>query len=314
MGLTSHALPEDCGGGGARSAVTQALMAEELACGDLALALAILSPLLLSLPLADYGSDAQKQRYLPGLAGPDFRPGALAVAEPRFDSDALRPRTRARPEGEGYVLDGVKCLVPWLEGVPCVGVVAQDEDGPQIFLVDAEAEGLRAEPAQYMGLHALPLVELQLESVRLPRSARLGEGAGSDVAAILARGRVGLAALATGVARAAFELARDYAKQRETFGAPIATRQSIAFLLADLATEIDGLRLLTWEAAWRLDRGEDARREAALASQQAQRVVLEAADGAVQIFGGHGYVREYLPELLLRNAGGFAGFEALTLV
>jgi alkylation response protein AidB-like acyl-CoA dehydrogenase len=125
---------------------------------------------------------------------------------------------------------------------------------------------------------------------------------------------VGLAALAVGVARAAFELARDYAKERQAFGAPIATKQAIAFKLADMAIEIDAARLLAWEAAWRLDQGADATREATLAIQQVRRVALDVCDGAVQVFGGHGYIREYLPEMLLRNARGFACFEALTLV
>jgi acyl-CoA dehydrogenase len=120
--------------------------------------------------------------------------------------------------------------------------------------------------------------------------------------------------MAVGVARAAFEVSRDYAKQRQTFGAPIATRQAIAFKLADMAIEIDGARMLVWEAAWKLDQGADATREVALARHQATRVVLEVADGAVQVFGGHGYIRDYLPELHLRNARGFASFEALTLV
>jgi alkylation response protein AidB-like acyl-CoA dehydrogenase len=125
---------------------------------------------------------------------------------------------------------------------------------------------------------------------------------------------VALAAAAVGVARAAFEIARDYAKQREAFGAPIATKQAIAFKLADMALEIDGARLLVWEAAWRLDRGEGALREATLAWRQAQRIALDVADGAVQVLGGHGYIRDYLPELQLRNARGFASLEALALV
>jgi alkylation response protein AidB-like acyl-CoA dehydrogenase len=116
------------------------------------------------------------------------------------------------------------------------------------------------------------------------------------------------------MARAAFEISRDYAKERETFGAPIATRQAIAFKLADMAIEIDGTRLLVWEAAARLDAGADATREVRLAHQQAQRVALDVADGAVQVLGGHGYIRDYLPEMHLRNARGFACFEALTLV
>src|SRR5262249_18442507 len=117
-----------------------------------------------------------------------------------------------------------------------------------------------------------------------------------------------------GVARAAFEIARDYAKERVTFGAPIATRQAIAFALADMAIEIDGVRLLAWEAAWALDQGGDAGRPAALARAQAARVALAVADGAVQVLGGHGYTREYLPEMHLRDARGFATFEALALV
>ena len=141
-----------------------------------------------------------------------------------------------------------------------------------------------------------------------------GGDAGSDVRTLINRGRVALSAMAVGVARAAFELARDYAKELQTFVAPIATRQSIAFKIADMAIEIDGARLLCWEAAWRIDRGLDATREAALAKHQAQRVALEVTDGAIQVFGGYGYIRDYLPELQHRNARGFAAFEALSLV
>jgi alkylation response protein AidB-like acyl-CoA dehydrogenase len=118
--------------------------------------------------------------------------------------------------------------------------------------------------------------------------------------------------VAVGVARAAFELARDYAKERHAFGAPIATKQAIAFKLADMAIEIDAARLLA--RAPQLDRGEDATREALLAKRQSQRIALDVADGAVQVFGGHGYIRDYLPEMHLRNARGFASFEALALV
>ena len=123
-----------------------------------------------------------------------------------------------------------------------------------------------------------------------------------------------LAALAVGTARASFELARDYAKERETFGQPIATRQSIAFKLADMAIEIDGARLLIWEAAAALDSGKDATRLACLAYDQTQRITLRVADGAVQVFGGHGYIRDYLPELHLRNLAGLSSFQTLALV
>jgi alkylation response protein AidB-like acyl-CoA dehydrogenase len=165
-----------------------------------------------------------------------------------------------------------------------------------------------------MGVRALPTAELALDGVRVPEEAKLGGERGSDLTAVVTRGRVALAAAGVGVARAAFEVARDYAKEREAFGVKIAQKQAIAFKLADMAIEIDGARLLAWEAAWRLDQGLPALREATLAYDQVRRVALEVADGAVQVLGGHGYIREYLPELHLRNARGFAVFEALALV
>jgi len=204
--------------------------------------------------------------------------------------------------------------VPWLDGGDLVLVCATADDGPALFAVERDAEGLEARPERNMGIGALPTATLALRGVCVPEAARLRAPGGCEVARLLARGRVALAAAAVGVARAAFEIARDWAKQRETFGAPIATRQAIAFALADMAIEIDGARLLAWEAAWRIDAGLDAGREAARARAQASRVALAAADGAVQILGGHGYTREYLPELQLRDARGFASFEALALI
>jgi alkylation response protein AidB-like acyl-CoA dehydrogenase len=314
LGLVANALDERFGGGGERSAVTGALVAEELAWGDLSIALAILSPSLLALPVQDAGTDDQKGRILPQFTGASFRPGSLALVEPRFDHDPFRPATRARRDGGDYVLSGHKCFVPWLEGGDTVLVVAADADGPQGFLVPRDTAGLTVEPEKNMGLGALPTVELQLDDVRVSASARLGGAAGADVGALVQRGRVALAAMAVGVARASFEVARDYAKEREAFGAPIATKQAIAFKLADMAIEIDGARLLVWEAAWTLDSGADAAHAAVLASRQASRVALEVSDGAVQVLGGHGYTREYLPEMHLRNARGFANFEALALL
>lgn len=314
LGFTANALPEEFGGGGERSAVTGALIAEELAWADLGLALGILSPTLLAFPVADAGTAEQKKTLLPRFAAQAFVPGALALVEPSFRSDPFRPATTARRDGGDYVLDGKKCFVPWIDGSEPVLVTADDGGKPQAFLVPRDAKGLTATREQNMGIRALPTAELALAGVRVPASARLGGDAGADVRALVNRGRVGLAAMAVGVARAAFEVSRDYAKERQTFGAPIATRQAIAFKLADMAIEIDGARMLVWEAAWRLDQGQDVTREAALARHQAVRVALEVADGAVQVFGGHGYIRDYLPELHLRNARGFSSFEALTLV
>jgi alkylation response protein AidB-like acyl-CoA dehydrogenase len=314
LGLVANALPEAFGGGGEHSAVTGALVAEELAWADLSIALAILSPALVALPVAEFGTAEQKAAVLPRFTAERFVPGALALVEPRIDSDPIRPALRARRDGAHYRLEGRKCLVPWLEGGDSLLVVADDDGTPQAFLVPRDAPGLSASPERWLGIQALPTAELELAGVRVPAAARLGGEAGADVRRIVDRGRVALSAMAVGVARAAFEIARDYARQREAFGAPIATKQAIAFKLADMAIEIDGARLLAWEAAWRLDQRQDASREAALAIDQARRVSLAVADGAVQVLGGHGYTREYLPEMHLRNARGFAVFEALALV
>ncbi len=313
LGLVANALPEAQGGGGERSAVTGSLIAEELARGDLAIALAILSPSLSGLPVADHGDESQRQRVIGPLTGTSFVPGALAVSEPTRDVDAYRPATRAERKGSGYVLTGRKCLVPWLDAGEHVVVTACLDGEPEAFVVPRDASGLASERERNLGLQALPTVELELSGVAVGVDARLYATSGA-VADIVTRGRVATAACGVGMARSAFEIARDYAKQREAFGAPIASKQAIAFKLADMAIEIDGARMLVWEAAWRLDQGLDATREAALARHQVRRVALEVADGAVQVLGGHGYTREYLPEMHLRNASGFACFEALTIV
>ncbi len=315
LGLVANALPEAQGGGGERSAITGVLIAEELAWGDLAIALAILSPGLLGFPLSDFGSESQQSDLLPGLMDAGFVPGSLAIVEPRFDFDVYHPHTIAKQDGDEILLDGVKCQVPWLDGGRHLVVIATEAEtaGLAAFIMPRNIAAMKAEPELLMGLGGLPTVELTLSGVRVPKSARLGAD-DADIRRLIDRGRVALAAAGIGTARASFELSLEYAKQRETFGQPIATRQAIAFMLADMAIELDGARLLVWEAAAALDRGEDATRLARLAYDQTTRISLQVTDGAVQVFGGHGYIRDYLPELHLRNVAGFASFEALTLI
>ncbi|MFQ5457038.1 MAG: acyl-CoA dehydrogenase family protein [Myxococcota bacterium] len=316
LGLVMSVVPEKNGGGGEPlSAVTGALIAEELAWGDLALAAAVLSPSLHVMPLVLAGSDAQKEKYLPAFLEERFAPGAIALAEPSFRFDARRPATTATREGDGYVLAGRKCFVPVLEGDTPFLVFALEGDRVQGFFVPRNAEGLKIEAGEKnMGLFALPTAELALEKVRVSAGDRLGEDAGCDFGALLDRSRVGLSAMAVGVARAALEYSKEYAKERTAFGVPIATKQAIAFMLAEMAIEVDAARLLVWEAAWRIDEGLDATKEVALARRTCAATALEVADRAVQILGGHGYIREHLVELHLRNARGFNALEALTIV
>jgi alkylation response protein AidB-like acyl-CoA dehydrogenase len=165
-----------------------------------------------------------------------------------------------------------------------------------------------------MGLKPLITNEVSFEGVKVAADARLGGEAGFDVERALNLCRVGLSGLAVGVARGAYEFARDYAKERRAFGVPIAQKQAIAFMLAEMAIEIDAARLLVWEAAWKLDKGENATRESVLAKRYASNAALKITDNALQVLGGHGYIRDYPVELWLRNARGFAALEAIVTV
>jgi alkylation response protein AidB-like acyl-CoA dehydrogenase len=165
-----------------------------------------------------------------------------------------------------------------------------------------------------LGLRACPLYGLELRGCRVPAARHLGGDSSPDLGPLLDASRVAMAALAVGVARGAYEYALQYAKGRQAFGEAIAQRQAIAFMLAEMATDIEAARLLAWEAAWALDQGEPAVKEAALAKAFADDMVLQVTDRAVQILGGHGYIRDYPVEMWLRNGRGFAVMEGLAIV
>ncbi|MCK6553676.1 acyl-CoA dehydrogenase family protein [Candidatus Binatia bacterium] len=316
LGLVQSSIPEAHGGhGDTRSAVTGALIAEELAWGDLAVAMHLLTPRLAVWPVLMLGSAEQQTSVLGAYTGNSFRTGTAAVMEPRFDFDATEPATTAHRSNGGYVLDGTKCYVPLADQADRIVVTARtDGGGVGAFIVDRDTPGLTiGEREQHMGIKALATYTLTLESCRVPAAHRLG-GDDANVLALANHWRVGLAAMAVGVARAAFEYARDYARERHAFGMAIARKQAIAFMLAEMAIEIDAARLLAWEAAWRIDRGLDATREAYLAKNYAANVALKVTDNAVQILGGHGYIREHPVEMWLRNGRGFVTFEGLVML
>jgi alkylation response protein AidB-like acyl-CoA dehydrogenase len=315
LGLLPGSLPEEFGGFGERSVVTGVLAAEELAWGDLAGALALLAPNLVAVPVLLRGSDRQRKELLPAFAGESYRPASAALMEPRHDFDAGSLATRAVRRDGRYLLSGVKCNVPYAAESERILVYASLDGATQAFLVERGAPGLMVgERERNMGLHALPLYAVELVDCAVPASQRLGGEDGVDVSVLLDASRVAWAALAVGVARASYEYALEYAKTRRAFGEAIAQRQAIAFMLAEMATDVEAARLLVWEAAWRLDQGLDASREAYLARILADDVALMVADRAVQILGGHGYIRDYPVELWLRNARAFAVFEGLAIV
>lgn len=321
LGLVQSVIPEIYGGAGdTRSAVTGTLVAEELAWGDLSIALHLLAPRLVVYPVLEMGTTEQRERLLRAYAGDQFRPASAAVVEPSMDFDLAALSTSAARANGSYVLNGAKCFVPLGAESEDVLVYARTGEHPGYdgvggFLVEKGTSGLNiVEREKNMGLKALATHEIVLDHCRVPAASRLGGEAGCNFARLMNYSRVGLAALAVGVARAAFEYARDYAKERRAFGVAIARKQAIAFMLAEMAIEIDATRLLTWEAAWKLDRGEDATREAYLAKNYAAGMVLKVTDHALQILGGHGYIREHPVERWLRNGRGFATFEGLVLV
>lgn len=320
LGLVQGIIPEQYGGAGDQhSALTGAVIAEELAYGDLSIAMHLLAPRLVAVPVVAFGTPELRQAVLPGFCGAGFEAGTAAVVEPRWDFDLNAPATEMKRDGEHYVLSGEKCYVPLATQARHFLVLASLANGdgathPQAVVVDRDAPGLIVgEREQNMGLKALETTGLVFDACRVPAGNVLGSTGDGAVTVIANLWRIALGAMAVGVGRAAYDYAREYAKERRAFGQAIAQKQAIAFMIADMATEVDAMRLLVWEAAWKLDRGDDATREAYLAKRYASDMVLRICDNALQVLGGHGYIRDHPVELFLRNARGFAVLEGMAI-
>jgi alkylation response protein AidB-like acyl-CoA dehydrogenase len=317
LGLLQASIPEAYGGFGERSAVTGVLAIEEMAFGDLAGTLAVLTPSLFATPILLAGNEEQKQTFLPKVIEGEWSPYTAALIEYAFDFDPNALQTTATRHGDDYVLSGEKAFVPFAKDADYMLVYADLDGLTQGFIVPKESAGLTIgdEREKLMSLNALPLYRVKLDHVKIPASNRLGGESGHDFEPILASMRVATAATAVGVANAAFEYSKNYAREREAFGVKIAQKQAIAFMLAEMRTEIEASRLLTWEAAWKLDQSkDDAFVEAYLAATGAADMAMMVTDRAVQILGGHGYVREHPVELWMRNGRGFATFTGLAIV
>jgi acyl-CoA dehydrogenase len=317
LGFLQASVPEAYGGFGERSAVTGVLALEEMAFGDLAGTLAVLTPSLFAMPILLAGSEAQKQEYLPKVIGGEWRPYTAAIIEYSFDFDVTALKTMATASGDQYILNGEKAFVPFAKDADAMLVYADLDGKTQGFIIPKGTEGLTVsdEREKLMSLNALPLYRLKLDSVKVPAANRLGGASGHDFEPILAAMRLATASAAIGVANAAFEYSKNYAKEREAFGVKIAQKQAVAFMLAEMRTEIEASRLLTWEAAWKLDQGkEDATTEAYLAATGAADMAMMVTDRAVQVLGGHGYIREHPVEMWMRNGRGFAMFTGLAIV
>ena len=316
LGVLQASIPEAYGGFGEHSAVTGVLAAEELGWGDMAAGLAVMAPGSYVLPLLMAGTEEQKTGLIPPVIEAEWKPSAAAFLEPDFDFYPGEMRTTARVQNGGYVLNGVKAMVPFADQAEGLLVYAAEDGATQAFIVPIGTKGLKVlEREKLLGIQAFPTYGLALEGVELPADSRLGGEQGMDFDTVLAASQVAMAALAVGLSRGAHEYALDYAKDREAFGGPIAQKQSIAFTLAEMAIEVEAIRLMVWEAAWKLDEGkEDAAKAAYLALTGAADMAMMVTDRAVQILGGHGYIREHPVERWMRNGRGVASYVGLAMV
>lgn len=314
LGLLQASTPEAYGGFGERSAVTNVLAVEEMAFGDLAGALAVMTPSLFATPILLGGTEEQKQEYLPKIIEGAWAPYTGALIEYSFNFDPNELKTTANAEGGSYVLNGEKAFVPFAKDAEALIVYANLNGVTQGFIVKKEAAGLSIsdEREKLMGLNALPMYRAKLENVT---AERLGGASGHDFGLILDAMRVASAATALGVAKSSLDYAKNYAKEREAFGVKIAQKQAVAFMLAEMAVELESMRLMTWEAAWKIDNNkEDTCVSAYLAFTGACDMAMMVTDRGVQIYGGHGYIRENPVELLMRNGRGFPMLLGLAIV
>jgi butyryl-CoA dehydrogenase len=310
MGFMGMFVPEAWGGAGL-DVLTYVVALEEICYADAGVGVVMsVNNSLVCWPILTFGTDAQKREYLSPLARGE-KLGCYALTEPSAGSDAGAQKTRITRAGDDYVLDGTKM---WITNGPQadVAVVYANLDPDQkhrtvcAFIVDTDTPGFSVgKVEEKMGIACSGTSELVFEGMRVPRKNLLHqENKGFTVAmATLDGGRIGIAAQALGIAQRAFDLAVDYARQRETFGKPIASNQAIQWMIADMATRIDAARLLTWRAATLKDAG-DARasRECSMAKLYASECANFCADKALQIHGGYGYSREYEVERLYRDA------------
>ena len=316
LGLGTLGVPEELGGSaGERSAVTGVLIAEALAHGDMGLAAAALAPGAVGTALALWGDADQQATYLPALVGEDAPAAALALLEARPAFDPFALETAARSADGGYVLSGVKSLVPRAASAELFLVAARrEEHGPGLFLVESGTAGVGVEAEPAMGVRAAATGRLELHEVAVPANALLAEGDPAVYAEAVRRARLGWCALAVGTAQAVLDYVIPYVNERKAFGEPISNRQAVAFEVADIAIELEGMRLATWRAASRADQELDFAREAGLSRVLCASKGMEIGSAGVQLLGGHGYVKEHPVERWYRDLRAAGVMEGALLV
>jgi alkylation response protein AidB-like acyl-CoA dehydrogenase len=318
IGLDACAgFPVEYGGGGV-DFLSQLILTEELSWGDAGMAVAIQGTGLGGAAILAMGTESQRRRYIGMLCDPgELRIAAMGLTEPNSGSDAMALETSARRVDSGWVLNGTKqfCTNGGIADLQVVFATTDPSLGPAGiagFVVEKGNPGMRqGRKERKMGVRASHTAQVILEDCFVPAEARLGQDADGretgpgavGALQMLEATRPSIGAGALGIARAAFEFARDYALERQAFGRPIARHEAIAFKLADMATEIDAARLLIWRAGWMLERGMPfTRAEGSMAKLFAGDMAMRVTTDAVQILGGYGYIKEYPVERFMRDA------------
>jgi alkylation response protein AidB-like acyl-CoA dehydrogenase len=315
LGLTLLPIPEALGGAGVdRSPTSNALIFEDLAHGDLSLTLGAVSPLAFVNTLLDQGSEAQREKYLPGFCSGEFKAATTALLEPRATFEPTEPGTTASANGDGYSISGTKAMVPLGMNAELVLVIARLENGEHAaFIVEGTPQGMIRTAEENMGLHGAQLATLTLDKVQVPASALLGEG-NFNLQRFIDLSRLGICALAVGTCQAVLDYVKPYCNERVAFGEPITNRQSVAFMIADIAIELEAMRLMTWRAASRAEQGLDFHEHAYLAKLFCAEHAMKIGTDGVQLLGGHGFCTEHPVELWYRNLRAIATLEGVASV
>ncbi|RRQ26733.1 acyl-CoA dehydrogenase [Rhodococcus sp. Eu-32] len=305
-GLLSLPFPEEWGGG-AQSYEVYLQVLEELAARWAAVAVAVSVHSLACSPLLAFGTEEQKQRWLPDMLGGSLI-GAYSLSEPQAGSDAAALACKATPKDDGYVVNGSKAWITHGGIADFYNLFARTGEGSKgvsCFLIPKDQDGLSfGKPEEKMGLHAVPTTSAHYDNAFVSSERRLGtEGQGLQIAfSALDSGRLGIAAVAVGIAQAALDDAVAYANERTTFGKKIVDHQGLGFLLADMAAAVASARATYIDAARRRDAGLDYSRNASVAKLVATDAAMKVTTDAVQVFGGYGYTRDFRVERYMRDA------------
>lgn len=303
LGLNYFSVPESLGGSAEQyNPTTSAIIAEALALGDMGLAFAALSPVSVANALSRWGTNEQKSTYLPTYLEDTPIKSAIAVQEnsPLFDVHQLE--TKAKKKGKGFEIEGIKTMVPFDGEASLYLVAAMYKKQPRIFIVPADAGGLKWKPAPSMGLRACELGQLRMDKVLLSANALLGgEDSEFNYQQFIDLGNLHWCALAIGCAQSALDYLVPYANEREAFGEPISHRQSVAFMIANIGLELEAMRLMCWRATSLAQQNKPFHKEAFLAHHFCAEKAMEIGTNAVQILGGHGFTKEHPVERWYRD-------------